>query len=186
MAFSKYLNFTVSGYLSNFHFNVRYFFKSKWWLNYKMSKNFTNFTLRYFFTQGVWGLNADIRKDQIFVMKEWNSKFWPFFGANIITKRKISFEIYLGHSMASANLNKSEELVTNTTAASKNTHRRPRICINWNPLSGQNLLSKSTSKCEGKIYLIQNSFWKTYEVRSKRRDFISCDFEVTFGHLKVG
>ena len=30
------------------------------------------------------------------------------------------------HSMATANLNKSEELVTNTTTASK----RPRVCIN--------------------------------------------------------
>ena len=37
------------------------------------------------------------------------------------------------HSMAIANLNKSEELVTNTTAASKNMPKRPRICINGNP-----------------------------------------------------
>ena len=35
--------------------------------------------------------------------------------------------------MARANLNKSEELVTNTTAASKYMPKRPRICINLNP-----------------------------------------------------
>ena len=32
--------------------------------------------------------------------------------------------------MARANLNKSEWLLTNTTAASKYTHMKPRICIN--------------------------------------------------------
>ena len=37
------------------------------------------------------------------------------------------------HSMATANLNKSEEFVTNTTAASKYIPRRPRISINLNP-----------------------------------------------------
>ena len=37
------------------------------------------------------------------------------------------------HSMARANLNKSEEVLTNTTAASKYMPRRPRIWINWNP-----------------------------------------------------
>ena len=35
--------------------------------------------------------------------------------------------------MARANLNKSEELVTNTIAASKYIPKRPRICINLNP-----------------------------------------------------
>ena len=37
------------------------------------------------------------------------------------------------HSMATVNLNKSEEFVTNNTAASKYIPRRPRISINWNP-----------------------------------------------------
>ena len=37
------------------------------------------------------------------------------------------------HSIAIANLNKSEDFVTNTTAASKYIPRRPRISINWNP-----------------------------------------------------
>ena len=35
--------------------------------------------------------------------------------------------------MAIANLNKSEDFVTNTTAASKYIPRRPRISIDWNP-----------------------------------------------------
>ena len=39
-------------------------------------------------------------------------------------------ELELNHSMARANLNKSEWLVTNTTAASKYIPNRPRICIN--------------------------------------------------------
>jgi hypothetical protein len=34
------------------------------------------------------------------------------------------------HSMATANLNKSEDFVTNTTAASKYIPKRPRISIN--------------------------------------------------------
>ena len=37
------------------------------------------------------------------------------------------------HSIARTNLNKSEWLVTNTTAESKHIRKRPRICINWNP-----------------------------------------------------
>ena len=36
-------------------------------------------------------------------------------------------------SMAIANLKKSEDFLTNTTAASKYVPRRPRISINWNP-----------------------------------------------------
>ena len=40
---------------------------------------------------------------------------------------------WTGQSMATANLKKSEEFVTNTTAASKYIPRRPRISINWNP-----------------------------------------------------
>ena len=52
------------------------------------------------------------------------------------------------HSMARPNLNTSEKLVTNmynATKASKYIRKRPIICIN---LSYQNLLGKSTSKCE--------------------------------------
>ena len=37
--------------------------------------------------------------------------------------------------MARANLNKSKELVTNTTAASKYISKRSRICINRNQTS---------------------------------------------------
>ena len=38
-----------------------------------------------------------------------------------------------GHSMAKVNMNKSEDLVTNITAASKYIPKRSRICINRNP-----------------------------------------------------
>ena len=40
---------------------------------------------------------------------------------------------YMSVSMARASLNKSWELVTNTTAASKYIPKRPKIFINWNP-----------------------------------------------------
>ena len=52
---------------------------------------------------------------------------WPGFW-NFIQKIKGHF-----HSMATANLNKSEDFVTNTTAVSKYIPVRPRISINWNP-----------------------------------------------------
>ena len=57
--------------------------------------------------------------------------------------------IQKSHSIATANLNKREWLVTNTTTASKYIPKRLRISINQNsPFSDQNLLSKSTSKYE--------------------------------------
>ena len=46
---------------------------------------------------------------------------------------KIKLENSSPHSMATANLKKGEEFVTNTTAASKYIPRRSRISINWNP-----------------------------------------------------
>ena len=52
------------------------------------------------------------------------------------SQEQISFRIGTDstqHSMATANLNKNEDLVTNTTAASKYIPRRPRISINLNP-----------------------------------------------------
>ena len=59
VVFSKYLNFTVKtqDIYQNFHCKLQF--------------------------QSVWGLNADLRKHQIFVIKAWNSKFWPFFCANV-------------------------------------------------------------------------------------------------------
>ncbi len=48
-------------------------------------------------------------------------------------KEKFYDRTQLYHSMAIVNLNKSEELVTNTTTASKYMPKRPRICINGNP-----------------------------------------------------
>ena len=51
------------------------------------------------------------------------------------------------HSMAIANLNKSEELVTDTSPASKYIPIRPRILHQWKPpLSDQNLLEVRSEK----------------------------------------
>ena len=66
-------------------------------------------------------------------------------GQNGHLNRKFTSSIGALHSMARANLNKSKELVKNTTTASNYIPNKPIICINWN--SGQNLLSKSTYKC---------------------------------------
>ena len=47
------------------------------------------------------------------------------------TDEKCTFDFFPPlHSMAGANLNKSEWLVSNTTAASKYIPKRPRKCIN--------------------------------------------------------
>ena len=54
-----------------------------------------------------------------------------------LLKHRVTWNLFLSlvniHSMTRANLNKSEWLVTNTTAASNYIPKRPRICINWNP-----------------------------------------------------
>ena len=42
----------------------------------------------------------------------------------------LNLQNILEYSMATANLNKSEDFVTNTTAASKYIPRKPRISIN--------------------------------------------------------
>jgi hypothetical protein len=48
--------------------------------------------------------------------------------------------------MAIANLNKSEELAKNTTAVSEYMPKKPRICINGNPLF-QTSLHKIFKNC---------------------------------------
>ena len=85
------------------------------------------------------------------------------------------------HSMTRENLNKNEDLLKNTTAASKYIPGR-KIYINWNPppslLLNPNLLRKSTSKCEYCIMQqdsLQNSFWTIYEVRSESGISIHAD-----------
>ena len=45
-------------------------------------------------------------------------------------KKACCAKLAVFHSMATANLKKSEDFVTNTTAASKYIPRRPRISIN--------------------------------------------------------
>ena len=58
------------------------------------------------------------------------SKFRQTFDPAIARITQIGHYTRLSHSMATAYLNKSEDFVTNTTAASK--PRSPRISINWN------------------------------------------------------
>ena len=56
-----------------------------------------------------------------------------YHGRFLMAKLKVTQYTLYNYSMATANLKKSEEFVTNTTAASKYIPRRPRISINWNP-----------------------------------------------------
>ena len=56
-----------------------------------------------------------------FLLHQNSSSFTVTFGEKVLT---------LAHSIATVNLNKSEDLVTNTTAASKYIPMRPGICIN--------------------------------------------------------
>ena len=64
------------------------------------------------------------------------------------------------HSMARVNLNKSEEVVTNTTTASKYIPKRSRICINWNP-PFQTSLHKIFKNC----FLWSKSYFTTLTFR---------------------
>ena len=59
----------------------------------------------------------------------------PFYMAFPQNVPKVGFKLLwsIFHSMAGANLKKSEELVTNTTTPLKYTPKRTRICINLNP-----------------------------------------------------
>ena len=50
---------------------------------------------------------------------------------NSISSNRLAHQT--SHSMATANLKKCEDFVTNSTAASKYIPRRPRISMNWNP-----------------------------------------------------
>ena len=71
--------------------------------------------------------------------------------------------------MAIANLNKSEELVTNTTAASTYIPKTPRICIIWNPpFQTQIYLVKVPLNVNivKQDSLHKKDFWKFYEVKS--------------------
>ena len=63
------------------------------------------------------------------------------------------------HSTAIAILNKSEEIVKNTTAASKYIPRRPRISINWNP------------PFQTQIYLVNSKKWKISKIFDSLRNF---------------
>ena len=63
------------------------------------------------------------------------------------------------HSTAISILNKSEEIVKNTTAASKYIPRRPKISINWNP------------PFQTQIYLVNSKKWKISKIFESLRNF---------------
>jgi hypothetical protein len=82
--------------------------------------------------------------------------------------------------MARANLNKTEWLVTNTTAASKYIPKRPRICNNWNPPLGPHYIKFSktasyevnlTSQHSHLEVLLLSKFW------SEMGDFLGMYFD---------
>ena len=56
----------------------------------------------------------------------------PIFTKWIGLKSEVKKKVKTNHSMARANLNKSEVFFTNTTTATKYIPRRSRICIDWN------------------------------------------------------
>ena len=60
------------------------------------------------------------------------------------------------HSMATANLKKNEDLVTNTTAASKYIPRRTRISIYWNPSFRPHFIKGVFSKTSSNYIVGQN------------------------------
>jgi len=65
------------------------------------------------------------------VMPEDDKNFW-FLAKNLLFRTHHLLNS-TSHSMGEANLNKSDEVLTNTNTVSKYIPKRPRICINWNP-----------------------------------------------------
>ena len=127
------------------------------------------------------------------------NNFWFNLGLAILT----FFGLTL--SMATANLNKSEDFVTNTIAASNYIPRCPRISINWNPPFWTQIYLVNFQKFSNhseiifcltihknwtkvvpwkKFFLFLKNFFvslkklllKFYEVRSERGDFNWCWF----------
>ena len=102
----------------------------------------------------------------------------PWFGVEIFAAyllQQVAFYVR-DHSMARVNLNKSEELVTNTTVASKYIPKRSKICINRNPLS-----QTSLHKILKNGFLWSKSFFTTLTFRGnftwfERGDFNWCRF----------
>ena len=93
-------------------------------------------------------------------------------------KRRIGI-LMSWHSMARANLNKSEWLVTNTSTASKYIPKRPRICINWNPTFRPHILNFSKSVSYEVNITSQHSHLEVLLLRkfgSEMGDFNWCRF----------
>ena len=81
---------------------------------------------------------------QIYYLSD-NSLLSSCFGhLNVITTRYEVNHFSTSHSMATADLKKSEDFVTNTTAPSKYIPRRTKISINWNPTFQMFFWSKFT------------------------------------------
>ena len=109
-----------------------------------------------------WGFKGQVLWVKILLVKKmWNC--WHCHFCNHLVQSWLQFEMFFvkfywndekltrprfscPHSMARANLNESNKLVTNITAASKYIPRRPRICINWNLLF-QTSLHKIFKNC---------------------------------------
>ena len=85
--------------------------------------------------------------------------------------------------MATANLNKSVWLVTNTTAASKYISRRPRISINWNPPLQTSLhkISKVEFLDQHFFFLEQNFF---FQETTFVQFFMYCKAKKNFGAIR--
>ena len=81
---------------------------------------------------------------------------WVLFAYIFLSKK---FDL----SMAIANLNKTEKLVTNTTTASKYMPKMPRICINGNP-PFRTSLHKTFKNCFlwSKFYFTMLTFRRTF------------------------
>ena len=112
-----------------------------------------------------------------FSQKPYTAGFWQVSSAPSLTDHMVYTSP--AHSMARANQNKSENLMTNTTAASKYKSRRPRIYINWNSPFQTNMYIVKVPvdvKIVKKDLLHENSFWYIYEVRFERGDFNWCWF----------
>ena len=83
----------------------------------------------------------------------------------------------LVHSMATANLKKSEDFVTNITAATKYIPRRPRISINWNPpFQTQIYLVNSKKYIIFQKFLNRSKFFFGFTIHKKLNKSCSLEF----------
>ena len=111
-----------------------------------------------------------------------------FLQVNCYLALKIKYWTYTfmmtAHSMAIAILNKSEEIVKNTTAASKYIPRRPRISINWNP-PFQTSLHKNSKEI---FFRLIKFFFQEQKFFFQETTFVHffryCEAKKTFGAIR--